>query len=402
MTPLLGIALALGLLAGLPAPAPGATIEGRIVHPTRPDASAGVEVFLLGITREGTPREERTRTDAEGRFSFAGLPDDGAYLLGATYRDVPFAGPSVVLKPGKKTEPVTFHIFDRTDDPAGVELRAVRWVVEREAGTYRVRQTVEVHNSTLRVVVLDPKAPPALRVPLATGHDRVESPLGRLPAGATVQNGKVELRGPIPPGDREYVFAYDVQSDGEALRTELRITAPAEQVDLLIRDFGVRVDVGALHPARPVRDGDSIYLRYVGFDLAAGTGIPVEIVPLAPAAATPRWLQVLLRMGLAGGLALLVGRALDRSARPKEDAEEEAADPERAALAAALRDLEFDYETGKLSAEDRERIRAELRRETAEALARRQAAPAEKRPACACGHEPDPGNRFCSACGTAL
>ena len=404
MIRLAGVALAVGLLAAS-GPATAATIAGRVIHPTRPSAASGIEIFLLGITRDAEPHEERTRTDDGGRFSFTNLPDDSAFLLGATYQDIPFAGPSVVLEPGQsEAPPVTFHIYDRTSDPTGVEARNLRWVIEREAATYRVRQTVEVWNETLRAVVIDESVPPALRIPLLKGHGEIEAPFGRLPAGARVENGALEMRGPVLPGSREYLFAYDLPTEHEQLRTELSIEEPVEQVDLLVRDFGVRVAVDGLHPARPVRDGDHVYLRYVGFDLPAGTRIPLEIEPLPSLAATPRWLRVAVQMALAGVLAFFVGLPIERGSPTEIEAETEPVDSERVALASALEDLEFDYATGKLSADDRDRLRTELRRETARSLARRRVGGeerAELQP-CECGHPPRESDRFCSACGARL
>jgi hypothetical protein len=401
--PIAGIALGICLLALFPGDATGATIEGQIVHPTRRDAAGGIDVFLLGVTRGGEPREDRTRTDERGRFSFPGLPDDAAYILGATYNDISFSGPGLVIKPGEtRAPPVTFHVYDRTDDPSGVKLGAVRWTIEREAATYRVKQILEIHNETMKAVVVEADAPPVVRAPLMKGHGGLEALFDQWPAGLEVKNGAVEMRGPLPPGDREYRFEYDLPMAGDGLSAEISLDGPLEEVGLLVRDFGVRIEVEGLHPARPVRGDNQMYLRYVGFDLPAGARIPVEVTPLPPPPSTPRWLHALLQMSLAGVLALVVGMPIDRQTRVTEEPEEEPSNPERAALASALRDLEFDYETGKLSAEDRDRLREELRRETARALAQHRSAESAAPAACACGRAPSPGDRFCAACGTEL
>ena len=105
-------------------------------------------------------------------------------------------------------------------------------------------------------------------------------------------------------------------------------------------------------------------------------------------------------------IAPIVREALARGATAR-DLEPES--PAKAALAAALHDLEHDFETGKLSVEDRERLRADLRREALAALARErlgppgasEPAPAEK-PACSCGRVPSAGDRFCAAAEAAL
>ena len=108
----------------------------------------------------------------------------------------------------------------------------------------------------------------------------------------------------------------------------------------------------------------------------------------------------------AGGIAFVLAAPLRRSARPAD-----AAAAERESLYAAIRDLEEDFETGKLSDGDFAALRGELR---GRALALLQAeretgAPLPETPpeaavaACsACGRTLAPEDRFCSRCGAAV
>jgi len=77
----------------------------------------------------------------------------------------------------------------------------------------------------------------------------------------------------------------------------------------------------------------------------------------------------------------------------------------REALYASIRDLEDDFETGKLSAEDHAALRDELRAR-AVALAQREREQARVAPAAApapvcarCGSGLRTGDRFCAQCG---
>ena len=88
----------------------------------------------------------------------------------------------------------------------------------------------------------------------------------------------------------------------------------------------------------------------------------------------------------------------------------------RTAALSALRDLDFDFQTGKVSQEDYPNVRAQLVAEAAkyveaesaeearlEALIRaRKAAMASETPCPQCGKKVDAGARFCSSCGTEL
>lgn len=89
---------------------------------------------------------------------------------------------------------------------------------------------------------------------------------------------------------------------------------------------------------------------------------------------------------------------------------------------ANIQDLDFEYECGKLSAEDHGRVRAELAGEAAavfeaidriendqdlDALIRREVDARKKSPADAavctsCGRRNPPGNKFCAECGSRL
>ena len=88
----------------------------------------------------------------------------------------------------------------------------------------------------------------------------------------------------------------------------------------------------------------------------------------------------------------------------------------RTAALSALRDLDFDFQTGKVSQEDYPNLRAQLVAEAAkyveaesaeedrlEALIRaRKTAMASEKPCPQCGKKLDSGARFCPSCGTEL
>ena len=394
------------LLGALSVEARAATIEGRVIHPTRPEAAAGLEVFALGVLRDGESLERRTTTNANGEFELADLPSPAAYLLAAVYNEITFPGGSVVLQEvtGEETKKLTFHVYDRSSDTSQVVLRQVRWVVEREAGIYRVMQSIKVHNPGLHAILREEAEPPILRIGLAPGHSEVTSPFGTLPAGARVRDGILELRGPLFPGQRELQLSYDLPGSGTDLASEIRFPDPAEVLELYVRDFGIVVDAGPLYPAPPTRDGDTFYQHYLGFDLSANTRIPFRIEALRPRAPLPSSLQAFLAALVTAGVLLFVGSPLTRASEaPTPAALEVQGEREKEALIAALQDLEHDFETGKLSSEDRDRLRSDLRREALQSLGRGRAKPAAPdQQRCACGRPPRAGDRFCAACGSPL
>ncbi len=418
------LALCLALAAPSLAPLNGgaATITGRVVHPKQPEAVDGLEVVLLGLPRGGEPIEVKTQSDAEGRFRFDDVSADAAYLVFADYADIRFPGGSVTFDAAapdadQQTRDIFFHIYDTTSDPSGLKLESVRWLLNRETGTYRVQQVAVVDNSSMQVVVADEGEPPFFQLGLVANHGELQGRFGTLPAGLSLDNGAVAVRGPIYPGERSYEFAYDVQDPGDGLQVDLDLPDSAATVEVMVRDFGAEIDAGPLHPARPVRSSDQVYQRYVGFDLPGGTSIPLQVTPFPPAQPLPMALRVLLIGLLAGSLCYYVVRpfAADAATGLGGGLGEDGAEAEKAALVTSLRDLEHDFETGKISAEDRDALREEVRREALEALARArsleakssapapEAAESEEPPAsCECGFSPRPGDRFCGGCGRTL
>lgn len=400
-----GVACAALLLLAAHEARAGVTFDVRIVHKERPAAAAHLPVALFGVKRSGETLEREGKSDAAGRFRFADLPADAAYVLFADYGGIRFSGGTTVLAANETdaTREISIPIYERSEDPSGLALRSLDLLVEREAGVWHVGALVGIRNPRERAIALPPDAPPALRVGLFEAHGEVRSPFGVLPPGATVEDGALALRGPFLPGDQEVRVTYDVDG-GDVLKTALAVVDPIDTLELRVRDFGVGVDAGGLHPARPTREGDEIYLRFVGFDLEPGTSLPLALTPLPPRSPLPTPLSAGLVALLAGGLFLVVARPLALEREASGRAEAAGAGAEREALFVALRDLEHDFETGKLSAEDRDAMRAALRSDALRALSPAQATAtaAETGAVCDCGRAALPGDRFCAACGKPL
>ncbi len=419
-----GVACAALLWLAAPQALAAVTLEARVVHAENPAAAARLPLALFGVKRDGETLQREGTTDASGRFRFAELPAGAAFVVFADYGGIRFSGGTTIV-PETETDAareVAIPIYERSEDATGLVLRSLDLLVEREAGVWRVGVVVGVENPRERAIALPPEAPPALRVGLFAGHGEPRSPFGALPPGASVENGALALRGPFLPGAQEVRLVYDLEAAGDALRTALPLPDPVDALELRVRDFGVAVDAGRLHPARPTRENDEIYLRYVGFDLEAGDSLPLALSPLPPRSPLPTPVQAALVALLAGGLFLLVARPLGHEPESAAKSVQAAAgSAERDALFVALRDLEHDFETGKLSAEDRTALRAALRSEALDALstegaqapeARAASASArERRPLgdsrrgpdlCDCGRAAQPGDRFCAGCGKPL
>jgi hypothetical protein len=400
-------------VVALALPARGAEISGRVVRAPGGAAAPDLEVHALGIDAQQQTLLRQTRSDAGGAFRFADLPSPAAYLLRVSVDGLAFPGPAILFRPGEPElrSDVEIPVYERSSDGRALKLEQLQWVVEHEAGVYRVQQSARVANPDPRVVLVGPQDPPLLRVALAPGHGEVQTPFGQLPEGVSLVDGVAEIRGPVFPGTDGLALelSYDLEAREGELQTELRFPDPVAELALFVEDFGVRIDAGGLHPARPARERDVFYQRFLGFDLGPDAPIRVQISPLPPASTAPPWTATLLAALLVGALVFFVGQPVTR-AGAAASAEPPEPPGVRAQLEAALADLEHDFETGKLSAADRDRLREDLRSEALRALAhnravgaRRAAAPpgAPSPERCSCGETLAAGARFCSQCGRA-
>lgn len=407
--------LAPALLAALlgTASANAATIEGQVRHPSRPEAGAGLSVWLRGLARDGKAIEREGKTDALGRYRFDALPADAAYLVGTVFEEVRFAGGVIGFAPleAARVQTADIEIYDRSSDASAVSIEHEQWIVDREAGVYRMQLGVAIRNASEQVVVTDAEAAPALRIGLARGAGEVRSTFGALPEGVEQVDGTLEFRGPIYPGETDYRFLYtlgpamDPAGSPRPLDTEIEIPDRIRDLSLYLKDFGIEADAGPLHASRPTREGDVFYLNYVGFDLPAHSVVPLRIEPLPPREPVSAWVQAAGVTLLAGVLFWFVAAPLSLTTEGTAGAEAEAESSANAALETALSDLEHDYETGKLSDEDREQLRSELESFHRASSRDRDSARAASAPSphrCDCGRLAEAGDRFCAACGSPI
>jgi hypothetical protein len=402
----LRLALAL-LIACTAAHARAAVIEGQVRHATRSEVQARVPVQLIGFDAAEKAVERRTRTDASGRFRFADLPAPAIYLVRPEGDGFVYPGKPIAFRPDEP-EPADARalellVYDSSEHASPLRIAQVQWVVERDAGDYRISQRARIANSGQTVVRVGEKAPPLLRVALAPGHGHVATPFDSLPAGVEIEGDLALIRGPVFPGDEGLVLqlSYDLAAASTTGALETRIGTPdaVDQLDLYVQDFGIEIEATGLHPSRVARESDVFFQSFIGFELPAQGAIPLRVTPLPPFQASSRFGAIAIASLLAAGLAWFVGWPVTSARRELLASAPAEEDPAQVALRAALRDLEHDFETGKLSAEDRARLEQELTRASAASAP----APAQPGPrACSCGRVPAPADRFCAACGHAL
>lgn len=249
-----------------------------------------------------------------------------------------------------------------------------------------------------------------------------------------------DVVGPIPAGTSRVGYAYRLASQPEGVELALRFPRAVSTLNVLVADTGLALESRRLHRLRAFRSGTRNYLHREAFNVEPGETVDLRITPLR-ARGLPREAGALLAVASVVGAAAFVVAPLIRRTRTEEPVAEPASSEalaqlraEREATYAAILDLDHDFETGKLEADDHRQMREALRARAIELLAAERTAGAPATAAAStqagtttaaepragtigstaattapatgfcpqCGAERDASWRFCARCGAAL
>jgi hypothetical protein len=297
-------------------------------------------------------------------------------------------------------------------DASALSFDESRLFLELDGASLLVR---EEHH--LRVAgdtpVVAPHGSELLQLPLPEDASDLRFASEDTALGLAASDDGLVLQGPLPPGESTLELMYRVPLRDGSVTLDRRFEKPLPLLSVFIADSGLRVQSERLHRRRPVRTEDRTYLYLEGFDIEPSETVSLHLSPLPPRSAPGRLGDALfLALTAAAAVGFLTGPLRRRAGgEMAEEEPEPASRRERVSLYAALRDLEQDFETGKVSEEDYRTLRDDLRARAAALLQQeREAQPRAaaslrlvEAPHCpACGATPRSGDRFCAACGARL
>ena len=295
-----------------------------------------------------------------------------------------------------------------TDSKALRLTRADYWIDHDDTA---MRVTVEVHVSvagSARLLappgghLLEFSLPPNAEFLGLTGSTRM---LGVEASG----DGGLAVRGPLAPGPSVIGYRYRIPVEGRA-ELGIRFERAVDLLNVLVADNGVIIESKRLHRKRPFKQGTRFYLHREAYQLSADELVLVQLESLRRSGVQSdgaRWAALL----LAGMAALFLVSPLRKGAEPETKEEISELTVEREALYESIRDLDHDFETGKLDENDFRTLRDELRgraialmrqeQDGASAVPDLTARAAE--PLCpGCGARVKNHWSFCSECGHGL
>ena len=255
---------------------------------------------------------------------------------------------------------LTLTVPETLDRPDALSIAVAELSVELDDTVLEVTQTQQIVVAPGPHVAGTP-GNPLLRfeLPLRAELTGVSNDAARLGA-APAQQG-IEVLGPLAPGPHDFAFRYRLPADPRGTRLDLAFPRTVRTLTLRAADTGLVIESDRLHRLRPQAMGTRTWMMRQAFHVEPDEQLAIRFVPLE--ARAPSQLGALFFVGASGAMVLLFVVAplrTTRTARPREADDRYGPAHERDLVYATIRDLEHDFETGKVAEADFNRTRDEL------------------------------------------
>jgi hypothetical protein len=313
------LAVALGCvpggLAALPQVEARPELQGRVSRSGEVFPGAEVVLHRVSITVAG--EIDTVRADPQGlfRFQLPSVPredqEGDIYFAAVRHEGILYFG-RAISQAIQLDSLYSIETFDTLTAPLGgapIPV-AVRYVIAEQGPTgWQITDLFELSNEGNRTLVAAPEGGITWQHPLPASARGATVGGGDVsPDAATVLDGRLELTGPIPPGQRQFVLRYEVDAlDG----LDIPLAAGTGTVEFLVREPAPLLDIEGLPGVETVEMQPGVtFRRYAGDAPASGV---VRLRAGEPPAELPvKELSVVLALLLAGVGVFAVYRAGDR------------------------------------------------------------------------------------------
>lgn len=228
-----------------------ASIKGTATNKTNGHPAAGDDVVLIALG-QGMQETTRTKTDAQGRFTLAGV-DEGMHLVRVTHDKVPYFTP---VPPGS-TAPIQVDVYDSAAKVEGIS---------GEADVLRIQATSDSLEVTELWAVSNQSTPPRTQFSLHSFEISIP-PTAKIatgaamgPGGAPIQASPVPLDTPghyafafpLRPGETRFQVSYKVPYTG-SLSFKPQVSIPTANFAVMIPK-SMKFDAASTSPFQPVKD----------------------------------------------------------------------------------------------------------------------------------------------------
>ena len=300
---------------------------------------------------------------------------------------------------------VSFVLPDAEPEPDRASIKTGRWIIERDPVIIRLNEEYKIH-VTGAESVYQPSGSPLIKVDLPDGAKNIRF----LSDGPSTEmrvdkDGSLALDGPLHPGETNLNIQYEIPTKDSSTRILRNVPSAIETLEVFVVDDGqTHAYSPQLHRKRPVKTADRNYISLESFSIGSGQILELNIDLLKISENMPKILFLSCLLAGTLGIVFLISSPLLGGKSTFDVLSESPLEREQIALLASLRDLEHDFETGKISAEDHRQLRDSLRYRTSQTYEETSKIGIEKSPeTCAsCGKVPPQESLFCPQCGARL
>ncbi len=300
-------------------------LRGRV---TVGDTALTSGTVVLHHVAEATQGEiDSTRVARDGSFSFRlpTVPDPGrseVYFASVRHSGILYFG-SPVNTAIQLDSVYEIHVYDTLSAPAGgaqlpVEVRNL--FLEADQDRWQVTDLFQVRNDGSRTLVA-PEGGFIWSYPLPTGIENPTVAQAEFATGAAaVEEGKLVVRTPLPPGQRLFVIRYDVPDPF----LDVPLPGSTETLEILVREPAPPMDAPGLVVGDRVEiEPGTTYRRFSGTNMKDAEARLVQTEE--PAGPPVRWFAVVLGILLGSVAVWAVQKGVpSRAAVPSADARREA------------------------------------------------------------------------------
>jgi hypothetical protein len=230
------------------------------------------------------------------------------------------------------------------------------------------------------------------------------------------EKANLDLLGPLSPGEAMISFRYRVPIGSEASKLELVFPSAVDELNVLIADTGLVIDTEQLNRRRPFKSGTRFYLHRQAYRVPAGVPVRATLTPIDRSGVTRRGSLIAATAIAAVGIWFVFAPLSANRGRRRARAPEALERSEREMIYDSIRDLDLDFETGKLDSKEHQLMREELRARAIGLLQQERDAAARAEEGSKAGSKPKAGPSpvagsavevrpgavgYCPACGAA-
>jgi len=235
------------------------TLTGVVMNGTTGKPAAGDDVVLLTLA-QGMQESGRTKTDAQGRFSFT-YDATGPHLVRVNHQGVNYFPAGGPIRPG--TTSTEIKVYDAAKKLEGVSENVRVMRLQADQSSLQVIELLAVRNSSNppRALMSDRTyeiaLPPGAQVDEGVAQGPGGMPVNSAPVPDDKAKGKYYFVFPIRPGETRFQIAYHLPYSGEATLTP-KVNGKLEHFAVMLpkgMQFGAKKE--GLYSPVPDQDGQS-------------------------------------------------------------------------------------------------------------------------------------------------